>query len=185
MNPFFPGGEFSQEAWIAFWSALWSAPAQPGYAKLVRVGLDTLQTTARTLLAVAEANDTETGADSAIDLLTQAIDQLNTYRALAIATDDGAKLKEYVVDPLLVDGPQPGGTLAGAQPLMKIGRAFPLVIAIEPLRDWKTIAKQEIVEPVTEAAKAVAKAGFPWVAVLIAAAIALVAFRYGRGGAGL
>ena len=142
-------GAFSQSRWIDYWSALWSAPSQPGYGTLVREGLASLQSLAmrlRGIAAAAGADQDWAGEDNPIELLDGALGQLPTYVAIAGSTNNGAMLRTAVVQPLLS---------SGQGPLLKIGRAAQTLVKFEPPRPWSQIFKDEVFDPVKNAAAAV------------------------------
>lgn len=148
---FFPGGKWSQYAWISYWKAQWSAPMQPGYAELVRFGMTRLDAVAYTLSLHAQA----VGADIATNLLEESRAALPTYIALASSTDDGMWLRANVCSPLLT---------SADSPLYKIGRAVEMIIEMEAERlpEIETNILDEIAKPLkalwettTKAAKTV------------------------------
>jgi hypothetical protein len=148
-NLYDSNGAFSQARWLEYWSALWSAPSQPGYAIVVREGLASLRSLAVKLRGIAEsvgAGEDWAGGDNPIELLDGAIGQLPAYSAIAAATNDGSVLRTAVVLPLLSEG---------QGPLLKIGRAAAALAKFEPPRPWSQIFKEEVFEPVKTAAAAV------------------------------
>jgi hypothetical protein len=146
INPVFfdASGSFSQQRWIDYWSALWSAPSQPGYATVVREGVAALRSLAQELLDTANAVGANeagaAGSDNPVELLQGAIGQLPTYAALASATSDGPALVANVVQPLLTQG---------QQPLLKIGRAAQTLVKYTPPRPWAEIFSEEIAKPLS------------------------------------
>lgn len=135
-------GEFVQARWLDYWSALWSAPSQPGYGTLVREGVASLTQLADTLRAQAAV----VGVQQAVDEFGVAAKLLREqYAPVAAASNDGDMLRTMVTQPLLT---KPEG------PLFIIGRDIPLIVKSKPLRSWSQLLNDEVVEPMARAAKA-------------------------------
>lgn len=140
---FYTDGEFSQQAWIDYWRALWSAPSQPGYATVIREGIASLTMLAGSLRPLAES----VGNDEARKEIEAAVDQLRTYGAIAAATNDAAILQSNVAD-LMLASPN--------SPIFELGRATLQLLKHRPQRSWSRIFREEVAQPMARAAKVAA-----------------------------
>lgn len=150
LNPIFfdATGSFSQQAWIDYWSGMWSAPSQPGFATLVREGIASMRVLAEQLLAQATSigAGSSAGGDNPIDLLNEALSKLPTYANLAGMSTDGPWLTTAVVHPLLT---------RGDGPLLLIGRAAQTLHKYTAPKSWGEIFSETVTRPMGRLARGV------------------------------
>ena len=141
-----PDGTIDSTAWLNYWSALWSAPQQPGYAQLVREGIARLVQFASSLETIARTGPPGPATDSLIADARSIGTALGGYGLLAFTSNDGSTLQTRVVAPLLND-------VEG--PLWGVARLQAKLVAVSGIiaPDWTTTLKREIVDPLAGAAK--------------------------------
>lgn len=135
-----PDGTIDSSAWLDYWSALWSAPAQPGYAQLVRESLARLVQFASSLGTIASTGAPGEATDSLVNEARSIGTALGGYGMLAFTSNDGSTLQTRIVTPLLNDV---------NSPLWKLARLQAKVVAVSGIiaPDWTTTLRREIVEP--------------------------------------
>lgn len=141
-----PDGRINASAWLDYWSALWSAPSQPGYAQLVRESLARLVQFASSLETIAKTGPPGAATDGLVQEARDISVSFGGYGMLAFTSNDGPTLQTRVVTPLLTDANGPLWRLAGLQ-----NKIVAVSGIIAP--DWSTTLKREVIDPLAGAAQ--------------------------------